>query len=573
MTDSSHNHPTRIRTFAGDLDIERKKRELKAPGSETTAIEKKHPESKPSIPPAPTKHVEPDRKQTKQPEVIKEPHFTVSTEPNRPPIKIPAFHELQKHVAPIQKSELPKKKKRISYSTNKKTKPTPVRANIGFDATVITDTKSERFKFFPSLFKSIQDWIKKLSVARKKKAEPKYTIPETERRKGVIQKATSKSGTIFTADNETLKEQIRKRRQQETIKSDESETTWSPYTEIGYNLLEKPEQRAEPQNVVVEFTKTTKPSNKPSAIVDDTDALDESRWNSPASEPVLTEPTAPEVVPKERDSEPAVIPEAETFPDETPKEEASPVQTEQASETQPEIPKPQNSKSHSNNIFNRTDTNTLTVVLLITILGFVVILFAARTVIKQFSIENEVVNTNLPAVELILQNAKLVEITLTVDTVDTLPSLLTDTIETAPAGLIEIPLLSPVGDEVTASYIFALLNYHTLPAFRQALTSVRFVSVNHSKPAMLLQFVDRNTVLGGFLAWETTMSADIHNLYGTPDQPTNSFIDGSIKGTDVRILKHEGAVVLVYGIIDDNTALVTSNEADFSQIIELGTLD
>ena len=138
------------------------------------------------------------------------------------------------------------------------------------------------------------------------------------------------------------------------------------------------------------------------------------------------------------------------------------------------------------------------------------------------------------------------------------------------AGLVEYAVVSGAGDEVSASYLFELLQFRTTPNLRQSLLSARFASVNHSEPAMVLDFVDTDSVRGGLLTWETSMAEDFGALYDMPAAVTPDFVDDTIADVDVRILYHEDSVILVYGIIDENTALITSSSADFAQIVELG---
>lgn len=574
MTDLSSKRPVRIRTFAGDLAIERQKRNPDDPALATKPTSPAPAETKKDTPkPKPQPAKLPTPKPKPSAPIIQEPHITV---PNKPAVtKIPAFHELQKQASLIQNTSPQKaaKHKIITPSKKKEVKEAPHRANVGFDATIITDTKADGFQFFSSLFDSLHNWFKKLLVSRKKKETPKYTVPETQRRKGVIQRATSKSGTLFTADSETLKEQIRKRRLQE---AKETETSWSPYTEPGYNLLEAPDKPEETiKNVAVEYTKPTRPEpekvnqtpavsphkfavpEKATEVDAADDQLDELRWKSEQQkEPVLVEPTEvipPEPTPITEPSRPEPIPAPEL---------------DQPSESAPEVP-PEKTRPSSATLLNHT-TNTLTVVLLIVIVGVVAVLFLSKAVIAQLEARNAPTISTGDISEPILQSATIVNIPLTVDTLDTLPALVVTTIEVAPTGLVELPIVSPIGDEVTPSYTFELLGLEPMPVFKQSLTAARFVSINHSEPALLLQFVDRDTVLGGFLTWETTMTRDFHPLYNLPADIPSSFTDESVSDTDVRVLRHNGKVLLVYGIVGNNTALITTDLAVFKQIVELG---
>ena len=109
-------------------------------------------------------------------------------------------------------------------------------------ATIITDTKKDRFKLFPAIGESLKGWFKELQKNREEKKKPKYTVPETTRRKGVIQRATSQTGKIATADHDSLQEKIRQRLQKEIVgfgnEAKEDHVIWTPNTEPGFPLLE-----------------------------------------------------------------------------------------------------------------------------------------------------------------------------------------------------------------------------------------------------------------------------------------------------------------------------------------------
>ncbi len=80
-------------------------------------------------------------------------------------------------------------------------------------AVIITDTKRKRFSLTEALGNSMtQWWHTKKEEARKRKV-PKYTVAIAERRKGVIQKATAKTGRESTADHEAVVSRIKAAKQ------------------------------------------------------------------------------------------------------------------------------------------------------------------------------------------------------------------------------------------------------------------------------------------------------------------------------------------------------------------------
>ncbi|MCA9362053.1 hypothetical protein KC906_01640 [Candidatus Kaiserbacteria bacterium] len=601
MASSLHKAPTRLRTYASDLEAERArqgkpskatpipahasaptpepivKKPKSLPGPAIKVESKGHsikPESKRKIEAAPRKHIPIPRiaadESVLKPKVTAPPPKKIGT--------IPAFHELEKKVSKTQEHIVAEESKQPITPRRKKKdkKARPHRPNIGYDATVITEKKTNRFKLIPAIIDAIVAWAKSLKLKHKKKKAPQYVVPETHRRKGVIERATTKTGSIFTADNETLKEQIRRRRQKTDAQAN-AETTWSPFTETVYPLLEAPEEiRTDPQNVAVEYKKIgqtpapvvpapipTSPAPAPEAVpvpepaptptlepitTDPVTGLtDEERWSQSDTEPQATEPTlTPEIV----SSEPAPV---------APTPQPLPATAAIAPMRGSGISRLQN------------DTNTLTVILLASVLGVVAVIFAGYLLVKQFS---GPATTNTPVVTVttnpIFANTTVTSVPIGANHMNVLPVIIKQAVSSSSAGIVEFTIVSGVGDELSAPYLFDLLSFKTVPIFKQSLTIMRFVSVNHGTPAIAVQFVDTDTVRGGFLNWEATMARDLRALYDIPADMTLDFIDDTIAGKDVRVLRVDGRSWLVYGIIGDNTALIAPNTATFSQVVELG---
>lgn len=582
MAKDSKHHPQRLRTFASDMQAVRSEQgHPKTPTSGQPPAAKHEPVPVAAAP-KPTKKIV--RKDIPEPKILiptseaMEKKNETRSEPildaPKAPIKIPAFHELQKSIAAIQENDVTESTqlKRSHKKQVRQTKGTPTaRPNIGYDATVITDTKAERFKLFPSIITSLTNWFKKLTAKRPKQV-PKYTIPETERRKGVIQRATSKTGIVFTADSETLKERIRLRQIQEELK-DEAETIWTPFTETGFSLLEAPEEEVPViKNVKIEYKKvpqiieptvvppivpapaTTEIEPTPEvaakeAFAINEDFLVESRWSAGHEE---GESRELEVEPQ---SQPRVHLNTER--------KITPTSVEPDKK---EIP------IQRSGFLSSFDTNTLTVLLLITIIGIVAIVFITQVVISKLNeTATETVSIEVPS-EPLLTSAKLVGVPLTAKTINQLPQLVHNTIASSSMGLVEYAVVSGIGDEVSAPYLFDILHFRTTPNFKRSLTVTRFASVNHSAPALVLRFVDRDAVRGGLLNWETSMPEDLAKFYDIPTGFTPRFTDEVISGIDVRILYHNNKTILVYGIVGSNTAVITPNTTDFAQIVELGLL-
>ncbi len=545
-----------LRTFAGDLDAARKKQghptnTTKTKKKDVTPLPKEAPEKKLK------RHVKeplivvgPEAKEDKKvPAPKKEkaelPKITIvePTQDHKPETEsgthIPAFHELQQQISAIQdEATQPPTPKAKDEEAAKKKADAP-RPNVGYDATVITDTMTDRFSLFPSVITSIRNWFKKIALKRKQKKIPTYSIPETERRKGVIQKATSKTGTMFTSDAETLREQIRKRHQLELAHEEE---------------LEKKRAADVTKNVTVTYKQTTstpepEPVPEPKVTVNQTEAVQETPPATPA-------PALEENVPVETTEEPAATP--------APTQHIAP----------PDNTPPKVSLITKDGVTikekSQLELNTTVVVLLVVAVCLVAVLSNARAILEKFvpSDTEEAVlvyEKTTPILPITESN----QIPMTVADIDHIPDLLDQAAAQASGGIVEFAIMAPDGEEVSPSYIFDLLHFRAIPTFRHSLTKTRFATINHGELLLVLSFVDRETIQGGLLTWEATMSTDLTSLLEISYTTNPVFVDDTIGGIDVRVLSHNNETVLVYGIINDNTAIITTSKEDFAQIAAL----
>ncbi|MEN9922281.1 MAG: hypothetical protein RL097_558 [Candidatus Parcubacteria bacterium] len=584
MANHINRRPTRLRTFAADLEAQKNAQAGNEPTSKVAVATPVAPTT-----PAP---VIPKTAEEKLSAAVKDsvselseklkaelppPQFTTPRAPVTPPKKIPAFHELEKSVKAIQENIVVESKQEFKlHKKKKKEKPSqPVRANIGFDTAIITDTKSDRFKLFPSMLDSIRAWFKKLAAERKRKSIPKYTVADADRRKGVIQRATSKTGTIFSADNETLREQIRLRQLQTEAEAakkaeiDEAETIWSPFTETGFSLLKAPTiTPIETKNVVVSYSTPSPISAIPTTP----------KTAVPAAEPV--EIQSEESAPSTTNESSSADMEPDDFADErwnsTPETEPTESYTPPTTAPTHQPPELVSSTKESTavparGIFSAFDTNTLTVVLLITLICIVAVIFATRVIMIKIeesrTTEATTVSSSLP----ILNTEQIIDIALNAQNLHLIPSLLTTAVASSSAtGLTEYALISGAGSEISPSYLFELLQFNTMPILRQSLTSVHFASVERSDPAIVIDFTSIDAVRGGLLNWESTMMNDFGVLFEIPATTPLAFTDEKIATHDVRVLRHEGETILVYGIIDSNTAIIAKSTEDFTEIISHG---
>lgn len=217
-------HVPNVRTYAGDLNAQRALRGItpkSAAKVETSHSQKTAKKTEPNV--ITKKITKPATTKVSQPETQKLPvtkiASTVPTAPTR--TAIPPFHTfqkptLQKDSAPkvpltIDTTELAKKQSAIKPSILAVPDKEILRVDKTqeIEGTIITDTKHARFSLTREIFGAItKRWeAHKKSVILNK--QPKYTLPETERRKGVIQKATVRTGRTVAADHSAVLDRIK----------------------------------------------------------------------------------------------------------------------------------------------------------------------------------------------------------------------------------------------------------------------------------------------------------------------------------------------------------------------------
>jgi hypothetical protein len=476
------------------------------------------------------------------------------------PKKIPAFHKIEKTLKDIDLSDTANKKKvhKVKHST----KGITPSKRVGGGA-IITDTKTSSFSVFGEIKKSITNWFNN----RNKKSTPKLAVSKADRRKGVIQQATTKSGTIFTADNETLKERIKARKQQEQHKPHAPETNWSPYTETGYSLLESGvdpvvQQTEVPttKNVVVEFKKRSVPNAEPATPPEKDISLavvpapavhqivETITPQSEASEPALTNPkVTSEVTPEPT---PVIPPlhQLQTESKDIVQEQEAPESTT-VSTDETDIEK------------NKLTTNQMAMY----ISGGVAL--ALVTGFFGWIVMNNQTNTtalNQPQTEKIAALA-----TIEIITVDQTFTVLELQSYSGVAPYTELVLQNSDTELLPAAIVFALVTPEMPTAIQQFTTDVRFIQFGTEVPQLTASIVDPTSVTGALLMHESKIVTALTPLYGQID--TGNFIDSTIDSTDVRVLVSGTRQTLTYGIINGETLVITISPDVFAEINTLFT--
>ncbi len=634
--DTKNQPPAKIpavRTYAGDLELGRKIKAL-------TPKEEKPAEVK----------VTPNKEETIVKEVEKEIPALVSAVPTKN-ISLPPATTATREVIKIAKVTPPKTTSTLPrrdtfFAENEDSAP----------ATIITDAKHDRFKLIPAIKRSIKSWFTSKKDNYQAKKIPKYTVPETSRRKGVIQKATSITGKLATSDFSSIHERIRNRNENE--KKNNPPTTWSANTEPGFLLLEEPEApsvtnvqmvsrrsfRTVPQEIRVteinhnrksevvpprEFarmaeaeviTPLTKPEIATESVPENIqvtkitseqiterlsalEAEDAERWATEtpavaapveilAPEKLNTEPevetlpdksdqTTPETkveIPKIISPEkprwgsetpvavapveiltPTVLPLTEPERREIPAEE---VLTEQAEEEEVASPKRKNILSLNTNILTLS-VSGLAIALILSI-GF-----GYFWVTKQIKLNSEQLVTELP----LLIDIPLKKLSVADNTKESFINALT-TASKENSDTVQIVFLSnePNYEPVSPSTLLLAFDIFLEQNFAQSISDIRFGIAKDKQPFVIIKATHEAAAKGGLLMWENGMYEDLVELLSiveTEPIANTKFVDASLNGIDVRVLKNKnGTERLIYGFTKD-TIIITTNIFNFSELSKL----
>jgi len=553
MSDDLKKTLPRIRTFAADFEHDRKESGEPLPPGITV----------PQAPtPAPT--VTPPKTVVLTDVAKKEPAVTINT-------AVPAFHELKKRTSPeyITTPLAPKAEQKPLHfkaptETNvaktvvvRKPKPkdAPKPVSTG-GATIITDNKRSQQSLIPAVIAAVRAWFKKVSADSKQKKTPKYTVVDTERRKGVIQKATTKTGTIFTADRETLKDEIRRRSwKQSADEADAPDITWSPNTEVGYPLLDS--GLPKPTNITVEFKKRADwapvppPVPAPIAFV---------------PPPVFVEPTIPEpvVVPEPAPMEtvvatpPTIVEPAEEVSLETlvPVEEEEEIETDYALTT-PEA----HYRIRSIGDVTKLNTNILSIGVVGIIAGIVVVIIVGRALVGIIFEESPTI-TVAPATPIGISTS-VTDVTLDTPTQEALLIALQQ-LSTSAVGPQEYRIVYKDGTPLQKSVLLPLLGFANTGSLSQTINEVHILQ-NQSARSLIFTVTDATTAFGSLLAWESYMVDNLGSLLNISRPNTTLEVsDRTIQNKDVRIFTGGDQEVLVYGFTSANKVLITKDVPTFT---------
>jgi hypothetical protein len=442
-------------------------------------------------------------------------------------------------------------------------------------ATIITDTKRGQFKLFPAIINAMRSWFSTTKKNYTAKKIPKYTVPDTTRRKGIIQKATSKTGKFASSDFSSIQERILERKAA-AAKAQEitegPETIWTANTEPGFALLSEttvPQYvsnvqvvarksfRTIPEEVVI--TKTDEVAiPTPEAV---NEVADE-RWSTPTPTVPAPEVAIPTVVPEEEvlEIETSPLPPAEVpIPEEEVPEPKVTAVTEEVETEEISVRK-------SRFDVLKVNTNTLTFF----VSAAVVVLAMLGTAGYLVLYKDGSAPTHTSAPDTLLTNTEvrtLVLYTVTTNSITEAFNALQNERGTTQGVFMYTSTIGST-EAVLPAQILSALEIDLAPDLAQTIGSVRVGYINQA-PYILLKVKNESAARGGLLLWEAEMYRDLSSLLSLAPETTETFLDATISGTDVRVLKNSnGSERLLYGI-KNGTILITTNSASYAQLTTL----
>jgi len=512
-----------IRTYAQDLKRERARRGL--PTSPAPSVTTPPPVT-PTPPAAPAKaepgeHIVVTTPTTpKAPPPPPKPRPAATPLPAAParaqastPAAIPPFHTLRTaHQGALA-------------AQPEKTVPT-VRVAITNDpgeATIITDTKHNRFNVFTATFASIAAWWKKLQAARQAARAPRYVVPSPTERKAIIQKATAYTGRQVAEDDKDLTEIIRARAERER-------TTPVPVTPVDPAPSLVPPISTAPTSVT-----------PPPAPIAPIPPVPKPAVTTPAPAPILE--NTPQAI-DEVDLEPTTVqdtPPAQMEPEPKP----TPVKTDEA---------PVRSKTPARLSLIKSAlvigvAATAGAALLITQMTRAPLFAPAPTSEPQPTTVSPLGST--PVLSLLLPNT----------TAGELISLARESRETATTYPLLLEFHTSQGT-LPGPTVLTELNRRTNPNILGQTSAAYLGWVIEDEPFLLLTVFDERSMWGSLLRNES----DLPNLLSefTSLDSVASVSDESLEGRDVRVLRNDqNESVMVYGFLDEQTVVITTSEASF----------
>ncbi len=594
-----NDHLPKVRTFARDLDAVR--------AGKTTA-------------PVAAAHTEVATSQNKKSGPAVEPSIPDTT-PRIPSWKKSAPPLTKPKPAPVQK----KSTEEVLEETLQPITPfggadagAVVIQNTNEDAattTIIRDTKRNRFQLFPAIIGSIKRWFAEQKQARIRSRAPKYTVPDSSLRKGVIQKATSKTGKSATFDYKSIQERIKERSQ--SAQPHKPTTTWSAHIEPGIFLLPSPDEPTPPptpkttnvqvvprKSILVKRDVVVAPSKpipqapqRPEPSVKNI-----TPFKTSVTSPLQKTPSKPisiQIKPAQSRTvtAPPPRPKPQAIPvDPTPltKIEPLPAAVEPTPRPEPIIPEKETSPSPTLRVESEFSTEREPAVTKLTPQGFRDWLFLLNTNVLALAVSGAVVacvcvgalgyfwyQYEIRLIELTTepQHPTFVDGPLQVLAVSSSKPILPTLIQNLEQH--EFPVLQiTLANETLTTLLSPQLAFRSIGASPDSslvsnTSYLYFGSLQTKEHFLLLQVTDATAAQGSLLSWEATILEELLPVIqpGTPSGIIDyRFTDAIVASTDTRVVRDgAGTELMIYGIVDRSLVIIAPDRTTFEKIVTLLT--
>ncbi len=577
MGDRPHKPLPKLRTFQIDQALARGETPIVAPPKEAT-VKTVSPKPAPKI-------------------IVAAKSKTPKQKTSSTPAQPPAFHELKKSatqkIEHIVAESKPSTDNIKTVTVRNKTQPRSFSIPPS-NTTIITASKKSEFKLIPSILSSLKTWLGGFGSSQN---TPTYTVSTVDRRKGVIQKATTKSGAIFTTDPTTLKQGIIKNREDSLKETPPNHhLSWSPNTESPFPLIEEPHHLVAlpPKTaVVVEYKKKTfpapevlEPAPSPSKrIFVPPPVTQQSGWETDAPSTIAPDsPYQPSLqatpsiknaqpqplvfkVPAQIQQQPLTTTPAPPVLQQIPLTPTVPLRFTKPGTSIPNKPNPRSSylKRGLRELF-RFDTTVATVVLVGSLISFVMVFLIVRTFIGMISPHTEtplVVATNVAP---LTQKARVIDVALSAQSHEALLSALQNQPKPG-TGVVEFRILEASGVPMTGNSLWNTFGFSPNPTVSRSITDAR-LGYSNGDSLLVLKVSDAVTMFGALLAWEKDMPREFSSLFMKNGSAPTTVRDETIAGSDVRVLLQDNEPVLVYGFITKNVVIITESLDAYKAVVE-----
>jgi hypothetical protein len=137
----------------------------------------------------------------------------------------------------------------------------------------------------------------------------------------------------------------------------------------------------------------------------------------------------------------------------------------------------------------------------------------------------------------------------------------------AGSDLVLVSLMNHDNTPATASKILSTINWPSDAAFSRNIEEINFGQYR-GVTFIVIRATNFDSVFGGLLSAESTMPEDLDIfIKDNAETLADRFVDELIQNHDIRVLKTEsGSDALVYGFVNRNTIIITSDRNTFSEV-------